>query len=120
MNIMNKFSKICENRVNIGVSTLNTELVYLTENNQQVGSLLLIYEEGKASVFSLEILSDYRKKGYGRKLMENAIKRCKEKNIPLLELNTDIDNNPANNLYLSMGFELKGLKDGFNNYIKNI
>ena len=35
-----------------------------------------------------------------------------------IELNTEIDNTVANNLYISMGFELKGLKDSFNNYIK--
>lgn len=115
---MKKFSNI--DPVNVGVSTLSTELVYLTENNQQVGSLLLVYEEGKASVFSLEVLSTHRKKGYGKRLMESAIKRCQERGIPMVELNTDIENKTANNLYTSMGFELKGLKDGFNNYIKNI
>ena len=119
---MNKFSKILENNkyVNIGVTPLNTELVYLMENNEQVGSLLLVYEDSKASVFSLEVLSNHRKKGYGRKLMENAIMRCKEKGCSLVELNTEIDNDPANKLYQSMGFEIAGLKAGFNNYIKKI
>lgn len=119
---MNKFSKIFENinYVNVGVTVLNTELVYLTENNEQVGSLLLVYENEKASVFSLEVLSNHRKKGYGRKLMENAIRRCQEKGCQLMELNTEIDNDPANKLYQSMGFEIAGLKSGFNNYKKKI
>ena len=119
---MNKFSKIVESNqfVNVGVTPLITELVYITENQEQVGSLLLVYEQNKASVFSLEVLSDHRKKGYGRKLMENAILRCKEKGCNLLELNTEIDNNAANKLYQSMGFQLNGLKSGFNNYTKLI
>jgi [ribosomal protein S18]-alanine N-acetyltransferase len=119
---MKKFTQVFESNqyVNVGVSPLNTELVYLTENNRQVGSLLLVYEPNKASVFSLEVLKDHRKKGYGRKLMENAIERAKEMNCQFVELNTDIDNQAANKLYQSMGFELQGLKDGFNNYIKRL
>jgi [ribosomal protein S18]-alanine N-acetyltransferase len=119
---MNKFSKIVESNqfVNVGVTPLNTELVYITENQEQVGSLLLVYEKSKASVFSLEVLVDHRKKGYGRKLMENAISRCEEKGCNLLELNTEINNNAANKLYQSMGFQLNGLKSGFNNYTKSI
>jgi len=35
----------------------------------------------------------------------------------MIELNTETENDPANKLYQSMGFELKGLKSGFNNYI---
>lgn len=116
---MNKFSSILENGfVNLGVTALNTELVFLTENNNQVGSLLLVYEDNKASVFSLEVLQDHRKKGYGRRLMNKAIDRCLEKGCNFIELNTEIENTPANKLYSSMGFELKGLKSGFNNYIK--
>jgi ribosomal-protein-alanine N-acetyltransferase len=119
---MKKFTKIVESNqyVNVGVSKLDTELVYLTENNQQVGSLLLVYEINKASVFSLEVLKDHRKKGYGRRLMENAIERARQLNCSIIELNTDLDNDAANKLYQSMGFELVGLKDGFNNYIKKI
>lgn len=119
---MKKFTRIVESNqyVNIGIAQLNTELVYLIEDNHQVGSLLLVYEPNKASVFSLEVLKEHRKKGYGRKLMENAISRAKEQGCQFVELNTDLDNAPANKLYQSMGFELKGLKDGFNNYVKKI
>jgi ribosomal protein S18 acetylase RimI-like enzyme len=116
---MNKFSDISNNNIEIGVSPLNTELVYLSENKEQVGSLLLVYEDNKASVFSLEVLVSHRKRGYGRKLMEKAIDRCRERGYHLVELNTETDN-PVNKLYKSMGFELKGLKSGFNNYTKSI
>jgi len=119
---MIKFSKICENGqpVDLGVTPLTTDLVYLTENYKQVGSLLLVYEDQNASVFSLEVLTPYRKKGYGRRLMEKAIKRCEEKGCSILTLNTEIDNDAANNLYQSMGFEFDGIKSGFNSYKKSI
>lgn len=115
---MNKFSNIIENPIDLGVLQLNTELVYLNENNDQVGSLLLVYENDRAKVFSLEVLQSHRKKGYGRKLMEKAIQRCRERGFDKIELNTETDNTAANKLYQSLGFQLEGLKFGFNNYVK--
>lgn len=115
---MKKISQLIKENVNVGVQNLNSELLYLTEGGDQVGSLILIYNEGQASIFSVEVLSAHRGKGYGKKLVENAITRCKEKNCKAIELNTEIDNQIANNLYRGMGFHFQGLKDGFNNYIK--
>jgi ribosomal-protein-alanine N-acetyltransferase len=119
---MRKFTKIVETNqyVNVGVTKLDTELVYLTENSQQVGSLLLVYEPNKASIFSLEVLKDHRKKGYGRRLMENAVDQSKKAGCQFIEVSTDIENTSASKLYESMGFELIGLKDGFNNYVKRV
>ena len=117
---MKKLTQLINEKVNVGLQNLNSELLYITEGDNQVGSLVLIYNEGKASIFSVEVLNKHRGKGYGKKLVENAISRCKQKNCKLIELNTEIDNKVANNLYTSMGFELKGLKNDFNNYIKNL
>ena len=117
---MKKLTQLINEKVNVGLQNLNSELLYITEGNQQVGSLVLIYNEGQASIFSVEVLNKYRGKGYGKKLVENAISRCKEKNCKYIELNTETTNNVANNLYTSLGFELKGLKNDFNNYIKNL
>lgn len=115
---MKKISQVINEKVDVKLQNLNSELLYLTEGGNQVGSLILIYNENSASIFSVEVLNSHRGKGYGKRLVENAISRCKEKNCNSIELNTEIDNNIANNLYKGLGFELKGLKDGFNNYIK--
>ena len=117
---MKKYSELIKENVNVGIQNLNSELLYLTEGGDQVGSLILIYNENGASIFSVEVLSNHRGKGYGRRLVEKAIDRCKERNCRVIELNTETDNKVANNLYQSMGFDLKGLKDGFNNYTKMI
>ena len=115
---MKRLTEVLNERVNVGHMNLNSELLYITEGENQVGSLVLVYNENKASIFSVEVLNKFRGKGYGKRLVENAINRSKEKNCVSIELNTEIDNTVANNLYQSMGFELKGLKDDFNNYIK--
>ena len=114
---MKKFSLI-EKIVDINTIPLNSELLYITENGKQVGSLILTFTEGKSSVFSLAILEKYRGKGYSKRLMSEAIDRSKSKGCAILELNTEIANEVANNLYKSMGFELVGILEGteYNNY----
>jgi ribosomal protein S18 acetylase RimI-like enzyme len=117
---MNKFTKITESRVDLGVKPLSTELIFLTENGVQVGSLLLVNEGSSSSVYSLEVLEKHRKKGYGKKLMEKAIKHCKSKGFSSINLNTEFDNVPANKLYQNLGFKVVGNNFGLNNYTLNL
>ena len=107
-------------KVDVKAQPLNSELVYLTENEKQVGSLILIYNGGDASIFSVQVLDNHRGKGYGKKLVEKAITICKNRGCRKIELNTEQDNQVANSMYKKMGFRLEGLKDNFNNYIKLI
>jgi ribosomal protein S18 acetylase RimI-like enzyme len=114
---MKKFTEQVENNfIDIGAYPLNSELMFISENGKQVGSLFLCVSEGKASVFSLTILEKYRGKGYSKKLMNAAIDRARLKGCSIMELNTETTNETANGLYKSMGFELKGLLDDYNNY----
>jgi len=116
---MNKFTQITENNHFIDVNSVNldSELLYITENNKQVGSLILCFSaDGKASVFSVAVLEKWRGKGYSKKLMVSAINRAKQRGCKVMELNTEVSNTVANSLYQKMGFELKGLVDEYNNY----
>ena len=118
---MNKFSKIAkESEIGVGFQDLNSELVYLTENGKQVGSAILIYNGKEASVFSVSILEKHRGKGFGKKIMEKAISRCKIKRCNVLTLATEKDNVPANSLYKNMGFEFTGFENDYNNYKINL
>ena len=114
---MKKFSILENNKfVDINYVSLDSELLFITENGKQVGSLILCISEGKASVFSVAILEKFRGQGYSKKLMNSAIERAKQRGCNIMELNTEITNEVANNLYKGMGFELKGLMDDYNNY----
>ena len=115
---MKTFTQKLNEQVDIKVKPMNTELIYITEGEQQVGSLMLVFYENGASIYSLQVLDTHRGKGYGKRLVESAISICKNKSCPCIELNTETDNDIANSLYQSMGFQLRGLKDNFNNYIK--
>jgi GNAT superfamily N-acetyltransferase len=109
-NFMKTFTQKINEQVDVKVQPINTELIYLTEGGIQVGSLLLVFNE---------VLDSHRGKGYGKRLVEGAISLCKEKKCASLELRTEQDNKVANSLYQSMGFQLRGLKDNFNDYIKS-
>lgn len=113
---MQKFTNYTENSIDINHVNLDSELVFLSENGKQVGSLILCYNDDLASVFSLAVLEKYRGKGYGKKLMDGAIARSKARGCKTMELNTEVDNTVANKLYESMGFQLNGIKDEYNNY----
>lgn len=57
------------------------------------------YEENEP--FDLYVLEEYRRMGYGRKLLAEAVERNMPKGMMLL---VDVDNVPAISLYESMGF----------------
>lgn len=114
---MNKFSSITENdHIKVNNIKLNSELIFITENDKQIGSLILCTNENKASIFSVSILEKWRGKGYSKKLVQSAIDLSKSKGIKIIELSTELDNDVANNLYKKLGFELTGIKDDYNNY----
>jgi ribosomal protein S18 acetylase RimI-like enzyme len=113
---MQKFTNFTKDNINVNCLNLDSELIFITENNKQVGSLIMCYNNGKANVFSVAVLEKFRGKGYGKKLTEAAINRAKERGCSLLELNTEVGNTVANSLYTKLGFELQGLLDDYNNY----
>ncbi len=114
---MKKFTTL-ENKKFIDINTLklDSELIYITEDNKQVGSLILCFSDGKANVFSVSILEEYRGKGYSKKLMNAAIDRAKQRESNIMILATEQTNEIANNLYKGMGFEFTNLENNYNNY----
>jgi ribosomal protein S18 acetylase RimI-like enzyme len=48
--------------------------------------------------------------------MNKSIDVARQRGCKIMELNTEVDNTVANNLYKSLGFEFKGIMDGYNNY----
>ena len=117
---MQTFTNFTEKKIDISHVNLETELLYITEDGKQIGSVFLCVSEGKASIFSLAILEKSRGKGYSKKLMIAAIDRAKEKGCKVMELNTEQNNTVANNLYISMGFIKEGLLDDYNHYTLKI
>lgn len=72
------------------------------ENESVVGYIDMEHSCDVNEPFELYVCPEYRRKGYGRALLEKAIISNRPKGMML---HVDIDNVPAINLYSSLGFE---------------
>lgn len=76
------------------------------ENGKVVGYIDMEHSHDINEPFELFVCPEYRRKGYGRALLEKAIVFNRPKSMML---HVDIDNTPAINLYSSLGFEVDEL-----------
>ncbi len=86
----------------------NPRAIFLVskENNKATGYILaLTHVQGYARIYSLAVSSDHRGKGYGRMLINSAIKKIEEKNIVKINLEVDQADAKTISLYQSFGFE---------------
>lgn len=70
-------------------------------DGQVVGYMDVTHCFNENEPFDLFVLENYRRKGYGRKLLAKALELNQSKGMMLL---VDVDNTPAIRLYESMGF----------------
>ena len=72
------------------------------QNGKVVGYADVTYTFQENEPFDLLLLEEYRRRGFGRRLLAKAL----EMNAPnAMVLHVDVDNTPAIRLYASMGFE---------------
>lgn len=72
------------------------------EQGKVVGYLDVTYTFDENEPFDLLVLPEYRRRGWGRKLLAKALEMNRPKGMMLL---VDVDNEKAISLYASMGFE---------------
>lgn len=79
--------------------------------NRQVGWIELGYESwnNRMRVWELLVEKEFRKRGIGTLLMNNAVKIAREKGARMLVLETQTNNAEAIDFYLQFGFSLIGL-----------
>jgi len=70
----------------------------------------------KGSILFLAVRQQYRKRGIARKLVEHAIKRLASRGVQVIELFTHINNEAAQRLYESIGFQRVWADDTFVTY----
>lgn len=79
---------------------------YLFEtNNAVIGKVRLEITDNIGGIYGLEVLPDYRGKGYGRELLILSINKLKESNVKAINLQVETKNRNALNLYKSCGFK---------------
>jgi ribosomal protein S18 acetylase RimI-like enzyme len=84
------------------------------ENEELAGVITLVKEtkvklKHKASIFALYVTPEYRRKGIGKKLMAEVIKKAHDfDDIEQLQLSVESTNQSAKQLYTTFGFHVYG------------
>lgn len=88
----------------------NTYYNCIEIENKVIGysGLWKILDEGH--IMNVAILPEYRKKGYGKKLIENLFEFCLDNDIIRTTLEARESNKAAIKLYEKMGFEIVGTR----------
>jgi ribosomal protein S18 acetylase RimI-like enzyme len=74
---------------------------------EPVGVLRLDETEDQIGIYGFVVLPDYRGRGYGRQMLEDAIRIIRSVSQKRIMLDVDTDNTRAISLYLSLGFDIK-------------
>lgn len=96
-------------------------VIYIIEEDKPIGyirgtihKLPLLYDiKYEGSIEEIFILSPYRRKGYGKKLMEALIQDFKKKEVEYININVDIDNEIGQVFWDALGFKTVSLKKSF-------
>lgn len=91
----------------------NTYYNCIEINNKVIGyaGLWKILDEGH--ITNIAVIPKYRKKGYGKKLVENILQYCSNNDIDRVTLEVRESNNAAKKLYIKMGFEAAGIRRNY-------
>lgn len=89
---------------------LGTVIYFAIHDNKLIGYLIGIksYHKNHPIMYIsyIYVLDDYRKKGYGKRLMDSANKYCIDNNLDYITLKYHISNEKASIFYKNMGFSV--------------
>lgn len=84
----------------------SSSYTYLLEkDNVVIGKSRLEINDNMGGIYGVEVLPEYRGKGFGKKLLIFSINKLKESNVNAINLQVETNNRNALNLYLSCGFK---------------
>jgi ribosomal protein S18 acetylase RimI-like enzyme len=85
-----------------------------TLNEKPLGCLRLDFMSDQVGIYAFEVRLGYRGLGYGRQMLEEAIRGIRSESQKRIMLDVETDNTNAIGLYLSCGFEIKTTYDYYN------
>ncbi|WP_084259330.1 GNAT family N-acetyltransferase [Microtetraspora malaysiensis] len=87
------------------------ELIVAEEDGQVVGTFQLTFIPGlsrrgaeRAQIEAVRVATPHRNRGVGRRMMEWAVERARERGCRLVQLTTDKVRHDAHRFYASLGF----------------
>ena len=73
-------------------------------SNEPVGAFKIFVDKPKAYIYAFGVLPAYRRRGYGREILEDTLSLLFAEGWTAVGLEVDADNTPAQALYRSVGF----------------
>ena len=104
------------------INSLNSDYIVIEDDDKIVGYALIeervspykdyeaFVEDRFAFIYEFVILPEYRNKGYGRKILDEAMQWAKNRGLTDIELNVLSNNYSARAFYERMGFDEFQLK----------
>lgn len=86
----------------------NSEYFVLIDDEKVLGFAGLWFNIDEAHIMNIAVKKEYRKNGFGTKLLEFLVYKAKEKNKECITLEVREDNIPAISLYEKLNFEKIG------------
>lgn len=81
---------------------------------EPVGCLRVDEMEDEIGIYAFGIIPDYRGRGYGRQMLEEAIRAIRSRSQKQIMLDVDVRNERALGLYRSCGFQIRTTYDYYN------
>ena len=97
-----------------GCLSLPVYKTFLLEDGSNIigyACLLTVYED--AEILNIAVAPEFRKRGYGLSLMRKMLTVAKQSGAQSVFLEVRENNEPAKNLYRSLGFEEYGLRKNY-------
>ncbi|MBI2499562.1 GNAT family N-acetyltransferase [Candidatus Woesearchaeota archaeon] len=83
-------------------------IIILEDDKKLVGTVFIIYDPLCSFIYHLSLHPDYQKRGFGKKLMDEAEKRLKEAGIKKPTLFVTEDNKGVIDFYKKRGWSVMG------------
>ncbi len=102
-----------------------SEIIVADIGAMVVGYVVLVYREEEAKIMSIAVKKEFRRRGIGKMLLREAIKKAREKGAKRLLLEVRVSNVAAQELYKKFGFRVAGViesyySDGESAYLMNL
>lgn len=100
------FGDVCSEMILPEEEEKNNNITYLIKiDDKIIGKIKTSKEENSIYISGFGIIPEYRSKGHGRASLAKVLNKLKEENISKVELDVEITNKNALNLYKACGFK---------------
>ena len=93
----------------------NKEILKIEDDGVNLGFISFLRQKDSIYITDLDIIQEYRGKGYGSLLLAGLEKKARELHLKMIWLHVGVDNRTAIEFYLKNGFRKKERIKGFYN-----